>query len=1098
MRLLFSNLLLLSVLLTGCKQSSKTLFNEIAASKTGVTFKNILQESEQFNVLNYGYFYNGGGVAVGDINNDGLTDIYFTGNMVASHLYLNQGNFKFKNIAQDAKVAAAGLWNTGVTMADVNGDGWLDIYVCRSAANDLDARRNLLFINNKDLTFTESATQYGIDDPGYSTQASFFDYDRDGDLDLYVLNHSVQEFAGFSRQIANLKQRNNPIYGDRLYRNDNDRFTDVTEQSGILSNVLGFGLGITIEDFNNDGWLDIYISNDYNEQDYLYLNQQDGTFKEALAQCLDQTSLFSMGADAADLNNDGFPEILTLDMLPEGYERQKTTSGADNYNKKQSLFEQGFYHQTMRNMLHLNNGDGTFSEIGQLAGVHATDWSWAALMADLDLDGYKDIFITNGYKRDYTNMDFVAYAADVQIKSQKSKTATSDIVQDLIASMPSIEAPNYLFHNNADLTFTNQAKAWGLGKPSLSNGATYADLDNDGDLDLIVNHVNSIASIYRNNANELTDNNFIKIKLKGNQKNVFAIGTKVILSFDNQQITQRIIPSRGYQSAVEPVLTFGLGKHTAIPKVIIEWQDGKQQLLENVAVNQTLEIEYVPNRENTNLTPKVTPLFQPFDAKVSIEHRENNYNDFDRQPLLLHMLSTQGPKICKGDVNGDSLEDFFIGGAKGQSGHLFIQQNDGSFQEKANPAFEVDAVAEDMDCTFFDANGDAHLDLYVCAGGSEFDPNDPALQDRLYLNDGKGNFKKSTLPKMLSSTSCVSVADFDNDGDMDLFIGGRLVPNHYPMRPKSYLLENDGRGNFQVVTEKKAPDLLNIGMITAADWKDLNNDGQLELILLGEWMPPTLLHQQNGQFKILENNIWQNAYGWWTALAIADMDGDGDLDMVAGNFGWNTQLKATKESPLALFTGDFNNTNTLHPILAVAKEKGFEPLLYRDDLVQQIPKLKKDYLKYADYAKANLNDLFGETMTQTDTLFVNHLASSYFENKGNFNFDIRPLPTMAQISPVHAIAIMDVNRDGHLDILLGGNFTESRVQFGRHDASKGTLLLGDGKGNFLPSLNREIGLQIRGNVRDFESLYMKDGSTKIVVARNNAPLIMMSMRREIK
>jgi len=1083
---------LLFTLLFSCQEKADQFFTKLSPHKTGINFKNLLQESPQFNVLNYGYFYKGGGVAAGDLNNDGLTDLYFTGNMMASHLYLNKGNLKFANIAQKAGVEAAGLWNTGVTMADVNGDGWLDIYVCRSAAKAMDARRNLLFINNQDLTFTESATQYGIDDAGYSTQAAFFDYDRDGDLDLYVLNHSIQEYAGFGKQLRSLKKKQNPIYGDRVYRNDGEKFTEVSSESGIISNVLGFGLGIAIDDLNDDGWLDIYVSNDYNEQDYLYINQEDGTFQESLADFIDHTSLFSMGCDIADINNDGLPEIYTLDMLPESLERQKMTSGADNYNKKQSLVEQGFYHQEIRNMLHLNNGDGSFSEIGQLAGVYGTDWSWAALFADYDLDGYKDLFVTNGYKRDYTNMDFMSYAADLQIKSQQNNASNEQIVQDLIANMPSILEPNYLFQNQGDLTFKNKAAEWGLGEKSLSNGAIYADLDNDGDLDLVVNEVNEAASIYRNNAREFTDNNYLKIKLIGKDKNTAAIGAKVTLIIEDQKITQTLLPTRGYQSSVEPLLLFGLNKNTNIPKVEIVWPDGSTQSLENTAANQTLEVSHSPNPLAT--PPSPTPLFQIAKNSFGFQHQENSFNEFNQQALTPFMLSTQGPKMSKGDVDGDGLEDVFIGGAKGQIGGLFLQKIDGSFIRKKFNALQDDRNSEDIGSLFFDADGDGDLDLYVSSGSSEFEWKNLALQDRLYLNDGRGNLYKAKdhLPEMLSSTSCVSAADYDQDGDTDLFVGGRSQVGEYPKTPNSYLLQNDGNGKFTDRTEQLAPELLEIGMVTAAIWKDVDGDEQEDLILAGDWMPITIFQNKDSRIIKSPNHQIANTNGLWRSLTAADMDKDGDLDFIAGNFGQNNQFLQTDNQRLRLFYDDFDNNGTLDPILA--RQVGHEayPFLYKDDLTQQLPSLKKSFLQYDTYAKANMADIFGESnLANIQTLDVNNLSSIYLENKGDFEFEVHPLPTLAQIAPIYAIEILDANEDGHLDVLLGGNFTENRVQFGRIDASKGLLLQGDGKGNFEAVPNTISGIQIRGSVRDFEQIKDQNDKTKILVARNNAGLMLL-------
>lgn len=1067
------------------------MFSLLPSGKTHITFQNTLRETEEFNVLNYGYFYNGGGVAIGDLNNDNLPDIYLTGNMVASHLYLNQGDMRFEEIAEKAGVTAEGLWNTGVTMADVNADGWLDMYVSRSAASDPQKRRNLLFINNGDLTFTEQAEAYGIADPGYTTQAAFFDYDRDGDLDLYVLNHSVQEYAGFSRLLTQYKSRKNPYYGDKLYRNDisesSGRFTDVTAEAGILTNVLGFGLGIGIADINGDQWPDIYISNDYNEHDYLYLNQKDGTFSEEIKSYMDHLSLFSMGSDIGDINNDGRPDILTLDMLPEDHFRQKMSTGADNFDKYQRLVNTGFHRQNMRNMLQLNNGEN-FSEIGQLAGISNTDWSWSALFADFDLDGFQDLFVSNGYKRDYTNMDFLAFAADEQIKSQQTQKEVA--VSDLLANMPPIEVPNYIYRNNGDLTFTKKTEEWGFEKILLSNGAAFGDLDNDGDPDLVINNVNAPASVYRNNREIFNQNHYLKIKLRGNSQNLSAIGAKVCITTSSSYQCQTLMPTRGFQSSVEPVLIFGLGNDTLVTKTEIIWPDGTRQSLQSTPANQTLKISYDAGKNDENNSDN-----QPFFTSTSLpqisdyQHIENPYNDFKFQPLIPHFLSTQGPCISKADVNYDGLEDLFIGGARGKPGQLFIQQASSTFEPVVFP-FEQDAASEDIRSLFFDADGDGDPDLYVVSGGNDanaFSSSPEDFQDRLYLNDGAGNFSKADnhLPAMPVSGSSVAAADFDQDGDPDLFVGGRVMPGQYPNIPRSFLLQNDGNGRFSDITESVAPALAHPGMVTDAVWADMDADGNFELILTGEYMPVQIYSFSGG--KLTNVSAPENSSGWWNTLIINDLDNDGDPDMVAGNFGWNSQIKAGPDEPVSIYASDFDHNGSIDPILAWYLEGKNYPMPWKDDLTGQLAGLKSKFIRYEDYARMTVEEIFSkEELENALTLTATHLGSAWFKNTGSNQFEINDLPVAAQLSPTYALEILDINGDGNSDIITAGNLTGTRVKFGAYDANHGTILLGDGKGNFTPVPPSKNGLDIRGEVRDMVMLSLADGRKVLIVAKNNA------------
>lgn len=1069
------------------------------SSKTGIKFKNLITETDEFNVLTYGNIYNGGGVAAGDVNNDGLVDLYFTGSMVGSRLYINQGNLKFKEIAKEAGVFAAGLWNTGTSMADVNGDGFLDIYICRSAADDSEKRRNILFINNGDLTFTDKSKEFGLDDSGYSTEAAFFDFDRDGDLDVFLVNHSIQPYSSFRTTSQNLRKKMIPDLADKLYRNDNGKFTDISDQAGIISSVLGFGLSAKISDINNDQWPDIYVSNDFHEHDFLYLNNGDGTFTESLKNYMGHTSHFSMGADIADINNDAKPDIITVDMLPEGNFRQKMVLGPDNYDKYKFLVDGGFHHQYMRNMLHLNQGD-SFSEIGQFAGVHSTDWSWSPLLADFDNDGFKDLFVTNGVKRDYTNMDFMNYA--VQKRLEEMDKGTEPAVKDLLENMPSINESNYIYKNNGNLTFTKSTIDWGLGGASLSNGAAYADLDNDGDLDLIVNNTDQEAFIYRNNGEIHSNNSYIKLRLKGEGKNTNAIGSKVIIKIDTINLYQELYPVRGFQSSVDPALIFGLGSKNKIDQIKVIWPDGKVTTQNNIEANQTLVIEQrkalVHDDSSSKTSIKTIFIKVDTDSLLNYTHKENNFNDFDREALLLHKLSTQGPKLAIADVNGDGLTDYYIGGAKNQAGSIYIQNGNDEYTESSS--FSKDTQYEDTGALFFDANGDSKPDLYVTSGGNEEEAGNESYEDRLYLNRGNGLFtkKKNVLPNDRFSTSCVVSSDIDNDGDLDLFVGARLVPGQYPKAPASKIYLNNGKGEFSDATNDILGESAEMGMVTDAVWRDINLDGLEDLIVVGEFSPIRFFLNQNG--KLSETIAIQDpsiSTGWWNTIEPSDIDGDGDIDFIAGNFGENSQTRASFENPTTLFAKDFDNNGSLDPILCNYLQGKNYPIFSKDDLSNQLNFIKGKYVNYRDYATQSITDIFGkEDLEDAIKLEARLFKSVILRNNGKGQFNIEPLPLEAQFAPVYSIVSFDIDSDEDQDLLLFGNFFGTRSRFGRYDANHGLILKNNGKGKFSVIDQIETGMNIIGEVRDAKIIKNSNNETLLAVAQNNGPLLLYKLQNQ--
>jgi hypothetical protein len=1088
--------------LDGCSHADPHLFTKLDAGRTGVGFENTLKEDAQANVLNYAYFYNGGGVAIGDINNDGLPDILFTGNMSPNRLFLNKGNFEFEDITEKSGIALKQGWCTGATMVDINGDGLLDIYICRSGDIDPAKRKNLLYINNGDQTFTERAEEYGLADEGYSTQAAFFDYDKDGDLDMILINHSLQQYANGAFENASLRGRKDPAFAVKLYRNDNGHFTEVSEQAGIVSNVLSFGLGLAVSDINNDGWPDIYISNDFNEPDHLYINNGNGTFTEKLKDCMDQSSFYSMGSDCADINNDGLPDLMTLDMQAEDNHTQKMHSGAENFDKFQMLFRRGFYYQYSRNMLQKNNGDGTFSEIGQMAGVSNTDWSWGALFSDFDNDGFKDLFISNGYAKDFTDMDFIKYhltrgrpgANDPSAPGSPPKANDpSSQAADLLDKMPSLEPPDYIFRNNGDNTFTKKTDEWGFNERKISSGAAYADLDNDGAMDLVVSRIDEPAGVYRNNAIRLMPgNNFLKVRLKGSDKNTWGIGAKVKVYCQGHLYYQEQEPVRGFQSSVDPVLNFGIGMASRADSVIVIWPDDRMQRLLSIPARQTLVVNWkdADGKWDYSTQRTVHPYLKEVTAPA-FTHHENDFSDFAVQPLMPGYLSRQGPCMTKGDINGDGREDIFIGGANGQPGQIFIQAADGSFTKMVEPAIAADSGSEQVSAALFDADGDGDLDLYVASGGYELPENDPAYQDHLYLNDGKGHFTASPfpLPDMRFPKGCVRVADIDGDGHPDLFVGGRVVPGKYPLAPESRILLNDGKGGFRDATASIAPVLSHIGMVTDAVWIDLNHDHREDLVVVGEWMPIKVFINDGGRLRDASSDyIKFPSSGWWNTILAEDLNGDGDTDLVIGNTGLNTQFRASEKEPVSLYYKDFDGNGILDPILCYYIGGVSYPAISRDDLLDQLPMLKKKFSEYHQYADATINDIFTpEQLKGAGLLTAACMSTVYLENRGKKGFLRKALPPEVQYSPVYAISAADVDHDGKKDLILAGNNSWARIKFGRYKANHGILLRGDGSGGFDYVPQWKSGLDMRDDIRSVE-LIRSAGHLNWIFGANDAPL----------
>lgn len=1081
--------------ITPISDEVETLFTLLNSEETGIDFFNEVKNQKNFNIFKYRNFYNGGGVAMGDINNDGLADIYLTGNMIANKLYLNKGNLEFEDISKSAGVEGDKPWSTGVVMADINTDGLLDIYVSNAGNMKGNNHDNDLYINNGDLTFTENAAEYNLDKTGFSTHASFFDYDKDGDLDVYILNNSNIPVSslGYAEQRDKRAQDWGNVpkifrgVGDMLLRNDNGKFVDVSEEAGIYGSLIGFGLGVMVTDINGDLYPDIYVSNDFYERDYLYINNQDGTFKEEIQKWTSHLSLSAMGVDIADINNDGNADIFITDMLPEADQRVKSIMEFENYNIFKLKQSKGFSQQYIQNTLQLNNGNNTFSEIAYFSGVAKTDWSWAGLLFDMDNDGYRDIFVTNGINHDLTDLDFVDFFAN-EIIQKMALTGKKQAIDSIISKMPVKPQPNYAYKNNGDLTFKNANKEWGFEIPSLSNGVAYGDLDNDGDLDLVINNVNMKPFVYQNNTDSLTNNTYLKIKLEGEKKNKFAIGSTVKIYYDNKVYVQEQIPSRGFQSSMDYVMTIGLGSTKIIDSLRVIWPDDKTQKLTKIKTNATLTLQQFKATETQKpyqFKKNKTLLTEITENKFD-EHKENSYSDFDHEGLIAKMISQEGPALAVGDVNDDGNEDFYIGGAKNQAGVLYLNFGNGKIKKSDQKAFLNDDFYEDTTASFFDANGDGSLDLLIGTGGNE-NSEQINYTVRLYFNNGKGDFElsKQNFPSLRKNIAVVAPYDFDNDGDIDVFVGARSVVGAYGINPSHQFLENNGDGTFEDTTEKVAYELKDAGMITDAIWVDIDKDSIGDLIITSEWDTPKI-YKNNGRRLIKQSSSLDELHGMWNVVEAADFDKDGDIDFIFGNQGNNTAHKTSEENPIKMWMNDFDNNGTIEQITTNHQEGKDYPIHMKKELTRQLVSLKKQNLKASVYAKKSIDELFEKEKVENSIMKKNNISETIIAvNEGKGNFTVKKLPSRVQFSCVCGIICADINKDGNLDLIMAGNNFEFKPQYSRLDANYGSVLLGDGKLGFTWQDYNTSGFVVKNEVKHLKTIRDKDGKIYVISAINN-------------
>ncbi len=1076
-------------------------FSAIIAKKSSISFSNTITVSDTFNYNTFPYIYMGGGVALGDINNDNLTDVFLTGNMVSNKLYLNKGNMEFEDISIDANITGDSRWYTGVTMVDINTDGWLDIYVSVSGLGD--NTQNQLFINNGpstnsgQVTFTEMAEEYGLADKSNSIQSTFFDADNDGDLDLYIGNYSIIPLTMPNTFYFDKMQQRNLVDSGHLFRNEgNGKFTDVTEQSGVLN--FGLSLGVVASDFNNDGWKDLYVSNDFNVPDYLYINNGDGTFSERIKETSRQTSMFGMGVDAADFNNDGLMDLMQVDMTPNDYYRSKTNMASMNPQSFYGMVSMGFHYQYMQNSLQVNNGityDGRpiFSNVARLTGIATTDWSWAPLFADFDNDGLKDIIITNGMRLDVNNNDLLTREKSTSIVPEKIDMNRA----------PSTPIENFVFRNKGNYEFEDVSKKWNVNTKGFSNGIAYGDLDNDGDLDIVINNIDEEASLLQNNN---LGANFLRLKLYGNEQNPMGLGSKIkLVSGTNVQWIEHTL-SRGFQSSIEPIVHFGVGKENIVDRIEVFWPDGKTEVLNNIKVNQTLDLHYLNAEDKKAEQDKGTLAFTDITKRSGLlfAHTEDLYNDFLIEPLLPHKNSELGPALAVKDINKDGLDDFFVGNAKNGKGRLFLQDKSGRFKEMDGPWTE-DQTFEDTGAVFFDADADGDQDLYVISGGNDVMSKDGFYQDRLYVNTQSGFIKsKESLPEINASGLKVAPVDYDGDGDMDIFIGGRIQPGRYLQPPRSYLLENKGGSDtslrFADVTSKVAPELQNIGLVTDALWQDFNADGKQDLIMTGEWMPITFFENDGIHLNdVTEKMDFQNTVGWWYSLETVDLDNDGDMDIVAGNLGLNSKHKSTEESPFEIYVNDFDENNRQDIVLSVTKKGVKLPVRGRQCSSEQIPMIKRNFETYASFASANLTDIYGEKMLETSIhKKVDTFAHYWFENNGDGTYEKHQLPIEAQFSSINDIVIFDYNNDDFPDLLVAGNLYDTEVETPRVDAGLGLVLQNDGKKGFDAVLMNESGLLIDNEVKAMAAIKIGElQKPGFVFAINNDTLKLISFEKNI-